>query len=131
MENKYYTPEIEEFNIGFEFEFKDNGVWTKDKFICNSKFGFTFDDMPELANNSRVKYLDEEDIESLGWEFKDTNSNGDLYQKNNFYLYQKETMLNLEDRIIGKSLIESTHYFYGTIKNKSELIKLMQQLNIK
>ena len=28
MENKYYTPEIEEFHIGFEYEEKSSGLWT-------------------------------------------------------------------------------------------------------
>lgn len=128
MENNlYYTPEISEFYVGFEYEeyqfLTRNWKTVKCEFI---KPNTTID--PKWF---RVKYLDQENIESLGWEFKEVNTNGTLYQKDNFYLYQKETILNIEDRVIGKSLIESTHYFYGTIKNLSELKKLQQQLNIK
>lgn len=65
--NKYYTPEIEEFHIGFEYEFNvGNTTWTKfifdldrpDKVLENFKLN------PQLF---RVKYLDKEDIESLGF----------------------------------------------------------------
>jgi hypothetical protein len=98
MENKYYTPKIEEFYVGFEFEFhgmttgglamldfsKDIGnpekivvskpdykVWTKEVFT-HKYFDIYYrrlEDVEKLieAGQIRVKYLDREDIESLGW----------------------------------------------------------------
>ena len=29
MENKYYVPDITEFRVGFEYEEKSSGLWTK------------------------------------------------------------------------------------------------------
>ena len=132
MENNlYYTPTIEEFHVGFECEIlgiigakEDERLFSQPTIISQKELLLI--DYLEI----RVKYLDQSDIESLGWVFKETNNNGNLYQKGIYFLYQKDNKINIEDRI-GKSLIESTHYFYGTIKNKSELIKLQQQLNIK
>ena len=124
--NLYYTPTISEFYVGFEYE--EYQFLTRDWKTVKCEFikpNTTID--PKWF---RVKTLNQSDIESLGWEFKKLNNNGNLYQKGIYFLYQKDNGINIEDRI-GKSLIESTHYFYGTIKNKSELIKLMQQLNIK
>ena len=64
--NKYYTPSIEEFHVGFECEIKIGDHWKNIKAI---------EDIEEMLiygipkpNNSRVKYLDKDDIESLGWE---------------------------------------------------------------
>jgi hypothetical protein len=76
MENKYYTPNIEEFHVGFEFEFyNSNGHfvfeagegWHKAKWGTCPEFRFT-DNMQYFIINGlvRVKYLDVRDIESVG-----------------------------------------------------------------
>ena len=75
---KYYTPDIESFCIGFEYEFKD---FIKDKWVHNilgERSAFTMDDFYEVFNTLshtdtlegyfRAKYLDKSDIEELGWE---------------------------------------------------------------
>ncbi len=70
---EYYTPELEEFHIGFEYEHLDS--------ICKSWNKYTLDrdiisndslpenplDCEESGEQYRVKYLDKEDIESLGF----------------------------------------------------------------
>lgn len=80
--SKYYTPQIEEFHVGFEFEFSglDNN-WNKQPFTSqkvlreeSEYFGlytlswvkkiFNNKDMP-IENYMRVKYLDSVDIESF------------------------------------------------------------------
>jgi len=71
MENKYYTPTIEEFHVGFEFEFrhsdyKEDG-WKK---FTTPVFNMEREDCPfacQTLEEYRVKYLDREDIESLGF----------------------------------------------------------------
>lgn len=78
-ENKYYTPQIEEFFIGFEFEeeFK-NPNWSKLARPLEDTYEFVklkLDTSHSLSritsklknNRVRVKYLDREDIESLGF----------------------------------------------------------------
>ena len=85
MESKYYTPEIEEFHVGFEYEYKetflDGTVKSKEQFD-NAKWVESISsigDSPyvhralsgKIADNKRggirVKYLDKEDIESFGF----------------------------------------------------------------
>jgi hypothetical protein len=141
-ENKYYTPTIEEFHVGFEFEFLEKGEYIKDTYMCNSQFGVTFDDMPELAKLSRVKHLDREDIESLGWEYVDVdsfvmklsswdNTNIDSYlgegsDRLHLSLFSKENKVHIHN---GGSY-EGYDGVLLNIKNKSELKRLLKQLGI-
>lgn len=70
MKEKYYTPELEEFHVGFEYEVQsiENAHWGK--VICSSGFGAFDDDINDLEEERiRVKYLDKADIESLGFKF--------------------------------------------------------------
>lgn len=69
--NKYYTPELEEFCVGFEFEQFDTwGSWRK--FILTEDL-LNKRDIPigsgnecqRYWQNTRVKYLDKTDIESF------------------------------------------------------------------
>lgn len=127
--NKYYTPEIEEFYVGFEFEWLNRNTFEKHIFMCQSQF--TFDDFPELAKQSRVKYLDQEDIESLGWKEEIDSPDGrfsilkdDIW----YYLIQYGHNQKYEIRCMNPSYKYGS--FLGTIKNKSELHKLMKQLGI-
>ena len=125
MENNlYYTPTIEEFHIGFEYEeyqfLERNWKTVKCEFI---KPNTTID--PKWF---RVKYLDQSDIESLGWKWEilDTKTCIKMYIFKQYHLnidFKQNKIAIYSDDIIK--------LFEGTIKNKSELIKLMQQLNIK
>jgi hypothetical protein len=126
--NKYYTPEIEEFHVGFEFERLITGMrehWNKVTMSVNFLSLEDIDDEIELKE-IRVKHLDREDIEECGWEF-DTKVEGRhqpyVYSKNNFWMRFYE----LEFWKFNVSILD----LQFTIKNKSELIKLMSQLNIK
>lgn len=140
-ENKYYIPEIEEFCVGFEFEQFDTwGSWRK--------FTLTEDllnqrDIPigsgnerqRYWNNTRVKYLDKEDIlESV---FILTGK-----PKNKFYFRTEDDRygITLRDNFYENGLSNVHIYefrgegidtlFRGKIKNKTEFIKLLKQLEI-
>lgn len=144
MENKYYTPEIEEFHVGFEYEafhnkewfFEEGGnQWVKSKVslgtdILTLNYAINCDFV-------RVKYLDREDIESLGLEY-DNNAEPipardyphmlipTAYAKEDWMLYHYEY-----DSVIWiENYKEDSFYFKGVIKNKSELKKLLKQLGI-
>jgi len=145
MENKYYTPKIEEFCVGFEYEVNGlEGIWDNGK--EERKWVHTsIDDnihqlfaetkrLKEEPQNIRVKYLDKEDIESLGWECIKQHPG-----TTNFYFERNEYSLDFDPefgdkwnlRIYdGKDYENEFNYFSGIIKNKSELEKLMKQLNI-
>jgi hypothetical protein len=142
MEDKYYyTPTIEEFYVGFEFELKDYLEYQIDKDVHVLNRGWdkqvvTFDFftknklMPYFLESTRVKYLDQSDIESLGWvdgerygvsglvfNYGDKNDNWQIYTQYDTQFYAIYSITGI--------------IFQGFIKNKSELKKLMQQLDIK
>jgi hypothetical protein len=158
--NKYYTPEIEEFYIGFEYEHKlhlidkipDNiipgtielpeGEWLKATF----EYPFYHQGLINFSNFFRVKYLDQEDIESLGFiksnsEILFARSSLTFWDKGNYCLGYCEAdkhisirgRYNHGRRAINWYNTNNTGegiLFDGIIKNKSELIKLMKQIGI-
>lgn len=111
---KYYTPEIEDFYIGYEFEFAGlDNYWNKLPFtkhkILKSKeeyFGlFTFEwldsiyketDNLKVKDYLRVSYLTKEDIESEGWKFKQSFNSRHSYEKGNFLMAFDEKEFTLE-----------------------------------
>ena len=145
MEEKYYTPDLEEFRDGFEFESfiivkvkNPLPPMGEDSFIRewkNQIFNFNFFDKDGISllfkQNTqwvRVKYIDKEDIENLGWTkhlSKYTLNDMELLFAENY----SETYFNCliqSKKEKGKTDV----YFYGRIKNKSELKTLMKQLDI-
>lgn len=126
---KYYTPDISEFHVGFEYEFRD--FKNPEKF---NKEVVTLDNLEFLdviegwikLKDIKVKYLDKEDIEELGWKIVEVIDDFTITaSKDEFRLFYFLNLKNL--KVLGNTSIK----FEGFIKNKSELKKLMQQLNIK
>jgi hypothetical protein len=140
MFEKYYTPSIEEFRVGFEVELlhPDNGIW--------GKYIIRFDDelsyLRELADQEelRVKYLDREDIESLGFCHIGGKLIRDIGQE--FILYNGEYYIHLSytkfsswcslriEVSVNEDSIKTLVVHSIRIKNKSELIVLLNQLNM-
>jgi len=135
---EYYTPTIEELHVGFEYEYEKydetimsgigGNTWFKDIYSIDSFMNkyYTIFDMD--LSRIRVKYLDREDIASLGFEhlgsgwFKQGNCRVRKWieQEVDIYLWEEDEHHSDGDII-----------FRGNIKNKSELKKLLTQLNIK
>lgn len=139
IKEKYYTPSIEEFYVGFEYEenvynkvseTSANNSWVK-KIFSQETYIHIEDDF-----NYRVKYLDQEDIESLG--FKATSPRyfiiaapGSLGYFTEVVLdYRWFTSKDCKIYIRGKRGDEHENIFVGQIKNKSELKRLLKQLGI-
>lgn len=138
MESKYYTPTIEEFHVGFEFEYLNstNNTWYNQIF----NRGIGFENNPSI-DKCRVKYLDKKDIESLGWKF--TGKSIDIWFKKEGMFFavsggHKFTAYKLQYGLHDNRLKVEAFFgeesegvlFEGIIKNKSELKKLMKQLGI-
>ena len=141
-ENKYYTPEISEFFVGFEYEtIYLKSVWTKEvlnQMDCGWFYESYINDAVEVE--FRVKYLDKEDIEEV---LKVKQLKGDEVElnfqvwkddSNDFYEIDYDTDTNM---LIIEKFIEirvnnynSFTLFRGKVKNKSELQKLLKQLGI-
>lgn len=125
---KYYTPTIEEFHVGFEYEVLDladdmKGItWRKQTFEGEEIRTYFTEELER--GEMRVKYLDLEDIVSLGW----------INKKEGLYYFEKNNYADLEilvnPSIHNIGIDAGDQYFRGVIKNKSELKKLMQQLKI-
>lgn len=148
MENNlYYTPTLNEFYIGFECEIlgiigakEDERLFSKPTIITQKELAIIH--LLEI----RVKFLDQKDIESLGWTFKSTNKMRTWYtgsdnwfnntiptgDSGRYWSFELSHDLKYNGIIIkaGTNYGETDTFFEGTIKNKSELIKLQQQLNI-
>lgn len=132
-ENKYYTPSIEEFCHGFSYELKckypNEERWEKRDYYWR-------EDLP-YSLEIRVKYLDQEDIESLGFnlvkepEYKHLKKEVTL---NYFPTSHSVLILSKGYNSDLKSPETKTEYWYqmfgGIIKNKSELKRLLKQLGI-
>jgi hypothetical protein len=138
---KYYKPTFSEFHEGFEFEVPMYGsdLYSKEIFTINTiRYIFSRDSdgdyfMPDIF---RVKLLDREDIESLGWTIVASSGDFTEFSLNSENKYNHILSIDIGYKV-GPS--ENNHIrvsnnkgcvFNGTIKNKSELRKLMTQLNI-
>ena len=162
--DEYYTPTINEFHVGFEYERASYGgkllagapikkEWVECKLGADL---YDINDVLDLYNEGkystdlRIKYLDREDIESLGFEYdnngepiplREPENEGDLYD---FPLaFNLDTQLEngicyilylYKDGVVWIDWIKDCagmgYVFKGVVKNKSELVKLMEQLNI-
>lgn len=136
--NKYYTPDISEFYVGFEYEAFEpedqSGVGKYKKYVfnrddCAVKY-YKFN-----SHDYRVKYLDSEDIESLGFwcrndgdeaNFQSKNNDGDFYEIDIY-----DNILSIEKFVqVAINTHNSYTIFKGKVKNKSELKILLNQLGI-
>ena len=125
-DNKYYNPDIEEFCYGFEFEYMQNKEWNKAIFGEDGIYDLN---SPEL-NIVRTKYLDHLDVESLGFEI--TKKPIDSWGEDEYWAYSEKTStidITFDFYDDGSSLIELFGVSFK-IKNKSELKKALQMLNI-
>jgi hypothetical protein len=125
-ENKYYQPTIEEFHVGFEYEAM---MIHEDRFLkhiveeLNHITGFS------PPTEIRVKHLDQEDIESFGW-FHDEN---ECYYDGNWgdiALYHSDGERKVRIVAYPHSPIKSSILFNGTIRNKSELKRVLIQIGM-
>lgn len=142
MKNKYYTPDIEEFHVGFEYEYYNGTCWLKCNYLTmyDQRSGTELNELD--MSKERVKWLDQEDIESLGFESFPVGPSKIVFTKGNYALsINKYSILPLgKPCIIEKVDKERTPnidksfkrniVFMGSIKNKSELKRLLKQLNI-
>lgn len=152
--DKYYEPHLEEFHQGFEYERWSSSAYTPEKYI---KEIFEFvdkdyiwdDDVTNMlacayngGDTLRVKYLDKEDIKSLGFTITKDSKEVELSLESKRYIggpsagddYKIIILYGLDNKEmwIYKKCNNGYEYdlFKGYIKNKSELIKLLKQLGI-
>ena len=123
-DERYYTPEPEEFHVGFEYEWRSYAgcQWKKE---LEGEANYLTEVLTEFlpSGNCRVKYIDREDIESLGWKYDEEKCHftyGESLSLYHLSSIHKVNILNNRD----------ADTFRGTVKNKSELKKVMKMLGI-
>lgn len=146
LTRKYYEARIEG-----DPEYKD--VWNKVQFKASSPAMDLWEGQAKKQNvdvlvllgmehskmlnktgvpRTRVKYLDKEDIESLGWEYDDMYRDGGttIFVKNDYTL---ENYNSNKATSSNKVLIRDSKkvVFDGDVKNKSELVKVLQMIGVK
>jgi len=142
MENKYYEPEIKEFHVGFEYEIYEDFDFYPEKTWHNQVYGEGGKNHEVMGcidesqlHKIRVKHLDRLDIEELGFVFI-ASQNSKMYFKTkddkitvairfNFYIGGFSNV-----HVYKINLEKVSTLFLGKIKNKSELRRLVQQINI-
>jgi len=144
----YYTPELEEFCIGFLYEYKWNSwngyfektdEWIKEEFLGAG--GSQLNEETEIdcieecikKGTLRVKHLDREDIEGEGWGFDQETKDGQF-----FYFGQWDDWALIlggrnenPQRVHIYRMNHEQECFCGIINNITEFRKLMKQLGIK
>ena len=122
--NKYYTPNIEEFHIGFEFEDSyGDGEYAKNS-IDQLNIKDVISSFLDKEVDIRVKYLDKQDLIEL--RFKPDPSGERYFELNGYQLYigmhskYNITIYN-DDEIIT---------FQGYIRNKSELQQVLKMIGV-
>lgn len=143
-QNKYYTPEIEDLRVGYEYEFRydEKHTWQKETIdICPQLDHEQFDWVYGLLekNNLRVPYLTKEQIVDEGWELTTIGAHfkcGFVYSK---ISEDVEYRLNFEHcgykknlitviKVVNKDTLVSI--FQGDCKSINELRIVEKLLNI-
>lgn len=144
MENKYYTPKIEEFRVGFEYEVFQEGqpydpnvmylmppqtedTWYKFKFP-DPFLGYNLDRMFKTYT-MRTKYLDREDIESLEFKVLDENLNTYKFEKHTLKIRRLDNVIyvSIYEEVNGKLHVTLQGY---KVKNKFEFKDILEKLSI-
>ena len=146
MKNKYYAPDISDIYIGYEMECKfpsssisdsAENKWIK-LIISSPDFTSICDketDTYTLSNNShRTKYLDSDDIISLGFEevrIKLLQSYTNSSEKELVGVFIKDNLeinynFNTNKAYIKDDRNDGAIYFYGLCKSKNELKTLLK-----
>jgi len=146
MENKYYTPELSEFHIGFEYEYNPSlielNLWYLDNNNNSNKWyseSFTAGNVLEGESEIteiqrlieskaiRVKYLDLQDLEDLGFVKTDIGVFKNCYKKDSFVITNMEEYESNHVLDLSTYINKMARIFRASIRNKSELIKLLAQ----
>lgn len=135
-EAKYYTPEFKEFHPGFRFEllYPNTGLWER-KWIKEDKPNLRATKVNLEKGRIRVKKLDRDDIESLGWRFLGGEHIGREYFRDTTKPANTATRIIDSGHItifVYDELIDKTRVvFAGHLRNKSELINQLERCRIK
>ena len=76
MENKYFTPDIEDIRVGYECETMPSMMHEQDDTLWRKCLSLTAHDIKEIEDqwlDIRVPYLTQEQLEAEGWKPRENN----------------------------------------------------------
>jgi hypothetical protein len=126
MENKYFTPDIEDIYIGYVLEHLSATGYIVTKFEIDSSLP-ALQELIKL-NQIRVPYLTKEQIEAEGWEYEKEIKTVQCYDKENIFIAYSEKTHRM---LIRKHNNETwkTIYF-GRCKDINAFRKIIKLLEI-
>jgi hypothetical protein len=134
MENKYFTPDIEDLCIGYECEINNTyGKWESITITFTNSNSFYKTDLTEVCllvedKYVRVPYLTKEQIEAEGWKFDYNLGDFDYYIKKVNDKEEYELEFCYKERI-NINIWKRTLY-HGECKDINTFRKIIKLLNI-
>tara|TARA_R110000868_G_C10673112_1_gene746798 strand:- start:17 stop:493 length:477 start_codon:yes stop_codon:yes gene_type:complete len=146
LEKQYYTPTIEEFYVGFEYEKLILDTWTKSKVTWGNGYSDdtttrpininTIGNFLENGKNSiRVKFLDREDVKDCNWikfNLDGVECYTKIYKGRCWYLWYNDLpFISINEGLVGNKYKDTFQIYKGECLNKSELRYIEKKLKIK
>ena len=134
MENKYFTPDIEDFHVGYECEIYENEQYVSYVISHIIVGGNTRIDIPDgrhwsIQNKLRVPYLTKEQIEAEGWKYlSEGYTEHQAFYKDDFQMscfYDKHLL-----KIIKKESLKTIVLYQGSCRCINDLKKIIKLLGI-
>jgi hypothetical protein len=136
-ESKYYIPDLAEFHVGFEYEFRISAGVSYETFTTT--YLAALYKIEDAINNNliRVKYLDVDDIVSLGFSrvvgFDSMTKDSGYFKKGRYTLYYDQTdkhiTISYNDYGNNITLFQSPHK-NENCKNKSKLKQILIDIGV-
>lgn len=100
---EYFTPDIEDIRVGYEYEYFTGTEWIKGKVfdLYTDRYGYGLGELQDYLNEKklRVSYLTKEQIEAEGWEcYGSLIVSGDSIFKDKNYSYT--ILYNFNKRVL-------------------------------
>ena len=156
MENKYFTPDIEDICIGYELEMNWNRAYEEkwvpvkisiqdEEFACTDEISEIVNALDDGMSEARVPYLTKEQIEAEGWNFEtvlfeddnenDVYSDGFAKHADSYHWYEMVLRKDNKIHIVYKWYRNSVgqtwrDVYYGECKDINTFRKIIKLLGI-
>jgi hypothetical protein len=128
-ENKYYTPDLHEFCLDFEYLFRISLGLPYESYKLTEYASLEKINEALQSDLVKVKYLDKEDIEAEGFKFINEDERRLIFRKDSDS-HRFKTIELLFNPVNNWVLIYKGGNFAGTIKNKSELKRILKMIGV-
>ena len=140
-EDKYYTPQLEDFTVDYEYEEKVENYFNKEMEWVIKRFVEPFNDDTNLSfqimnGNIRVLYLTKEQIEDEGWKRcidpKIKNRCNYRTEKDGFTTITMNYWASINRLMLSNGVygVNNVCYFFGICKSINELRTIMNLVKL-